>query len=72
MPCAGMVFAPSESNHLREYSKVRNILVRTAELLMLGMLFATGATLAGCEEGPVEEAGEEIDDAIDDTGDALD
>jgi hypothetical protein len=28
--------------------------------------------LAGCEEGPLEEAGEEIDDAVDDAGDAID
>jgi hypothetical protein len=28
--------------------------------------------LMGCEEGPLEEAGEEIDDAIDDAGDKLD
>lgn len=29
-------------------------------------------TLVGCEEGPLEEAGEEIDDAIDDVGDNID
>lgn len=50
---------------------MRKILARTAELLMLGTILATGATLAGCEEGPVEEAGEEIDDALDNTGDAF-
>lgn len=25
----------------------------------------------GCEQGPLEEAGEEIDDAVDDAGDAI-
>jgi hypothetical protein len=29
-------------------------------------------TLTGCEEGPLEEAGEEIDDAVDDVGDEID
>jgi hypothetical protein len=28
--------------------------------------------LVGCEEGPLEEAGEEIDDAVDDVGDGID
>jgi hypothetical protein len=28
--------------------------------------------LVGCEEGPLEEAGEEIDDAVDDVGDEID
>lgn len=39
-------------------------------------LLLAGAPLAlmltGCEEGPFEEAGEEIDDAVDDVGDAID
>jgi len=50
---------------------MKNILTRSTGFLMLGLLFSTGAILAGCEEGPVEEAGEEIDDAIDDAGDGL-
>jgi hypothetical protein len=29
-------------------------------------------TIAGCDEGPLEEAGEEIDDAVDDAKDKLD
>jgi tRNA A37 threonylcarbamoyltransferase TsaD len=37
-------------------------------LLLAGAL----APLTGCEKGPLEEAGEEIDDAIDDAGDAID
>lgn len=28
--------------------------------------------LQACNEGPMEEAGEEIDDAVDDAGDAID
>ena len=37
-------------------------------------LLLAGATapIIGCDEGPLEEAGEEIDDAIDDVGDKLD
>ncbi|MFO7287243.1 MAG: hypothetical protein C0P79_010340 [Gammaproteobacteria bacterium] len=42
------------------------------ELLLLSAVFATGAALVGCEEGPVEEAGEEVDQALDDAADALD
>ncbi len=30
------------------------------------------ADLMGCDEGPLEEAGEEIDDAVDDVEDKLD
>ena len=51
---------------------MKNIIVRTSELLMLALIFATGAALMGCEEGPVEEAGEEVDNALDDVGDELD
>ena len=38
------------------------------------LLLAGGAALplTGCEEGPLEEAGEEIDDAVDDVGDEID
>jgi hypothetical protein len=39
-------------------------------------LLLAGSTLplalVGCEEGPLEEAGEEIDDAVDDVGDNID
>jgi hypothetical protein len=31
-----------------------------------------GAILTSCREGPMEEAGEEIDEAADDAGDAVD
>jgi len=52
--------------------EMKNIVTRTAELLVLALVFAAGVTLAGCQEGPLEEAGEEVDEAIDDAGDALD
>ncbi len=39
---------------------------------LLGILAFSGA-LIGCEDqGPAEEAGENIDDAMDDAGDAID
>jgi hypothetical protein len=33
---------------------------------------AIPVVLAACEEGPLEEAGEEIDDAVDDVEDEID
>jgi tRNA A37 threonylcarbamoyltransferase TsaD len=36
------------------------------------LLAGAAAPLAGCNDGPFEEAGEEIDDAVDDVGDAID
>jgi hypothetical protein len=40
---------------------------------ILWLLLAGAAVpLTACEEGPLEEAGEEVDDAIDDAGDAID
>jgi tRNA A37 threonylcarbamoyltransferase TsaD len=40
---------------------------------LVWLLLAGGVgALTACEEGPLEEAGEEIDDAADDVGDALD
>lgn len=41
---------------------------------LLWMLLATAATpfLSACDEGPLEEAGEEVDDAVDDAKDKLD
>ncbi|MBZ2168100.1 hypothetical protein [Marinobacter sp. F4216] len=41
---------------------------------MLAVLFVGGLTitLSACEQqGPLEEAGEEIDDSVEDTGDAI-
>lgn len=53
--------------------------VRGLWLLLAGMrFFVAGAAitpvvfLAGCEEGPFEEAGEKIDDTVDDAKDKID
>jgi hypothetical protein len=40
--------------------------------IVLLLLAGAVAPLTACEEGPLEEAGEEIDDAVDDAGDAID
>jgi hypothetical protein len=52
---------------------------RTLWLVMAGLrVLAAGAPmvpvafLAGCEEGPFEEAGEKIDDTVDDAKDEID
>ena len=36
------------------------------------VLAGAAVPLMGCDEGPLEEAGEEIDDAIDDVEDEID
>lgn len=36
------------------------------------MLAGAAVPLMGCDEGPLEEAGEEIDDAVDDVEDEID
>jgi hypothetical protein len=49
--------------------------MKAAKFPIVWLLLASAAmplTLVGCDEGPLEEAGEEIDDAIDDVGDKLD
>jgi hypothetical protein len=38
-------------------------------VLVAAMLGGTSLTLTACDEGPLEEAGEEIDDAVDDATD---
>jgi hypothetical protein len=44
-----------------------------ASKMVLWLLIAGAALpLTACDEGPFEEAGEEIDDAADDVGDAID
>jgi hypothetical protein len=47
------------------------LLLACARFLMVGAPIPA-VLLAGCEEGPLEEAGEEIDDAVDDAGDEID
>ena len=45
---------------------MKNNIRRDVKLLLLSFLFVFGgAAVTGCEEGPVEETGEEIDDAFD-------
>ena len=52
---------------------MRNMLDRLKVVALLACCgLAPVALTAGCEEGPFEEAGEEIDDAADEVGDALD
>lgn len=52
---------------------MRKMTRKAAELALLAMLGGTaGIALTGCEEGVMEETGEEIDDAVDDVGDRID
>ena len=52
------------------YSKKR--MTRAAEMLLIAMMLGSGSlALTGCDEGPAEDAGEEVDDALDDAGDEL-
>lgn len=54
-------------------TKSKKRITRSAELLLIALMLGSGSmALTGCEEGPVEEAGEELDDAADEVGDALD
>jgi hypothetical protein len=49
--------------------------MKALKLPILWLVIAGAAlplALTGCEEGPLEEAGEEIDDAVDDVGDNID
>ena len=52
---------------------MRKMTRKAAELVLIAMFGGTaGLALTGCEEGPMEDAGEEIDDAVDDVGDSID
>jgi tRNA A37 threonylcarbamoyltransferase TsaD len=43
------------------------------KFIMVALLLSTGAmTLSACNDGPLEEAGEAVDDAVDDVKDAVD
>jgi tRNA A37 threonylcarbamoyltransferase TsaD len=47
--------------------------MKALKLPVVWLLLAGAAVpIMGCDEGPLEEAGEEIDDAVDDAGDKLD
>ena len=47
--------------------------MKALKLPIVWLLLAGAAVpIMGCDEGPLEEAGEEIDDAVDDVGDKLD
>jgi hypothetical protein len=51
----------------------RRIAMSKLKFLALALFLSTGfAALTACEEGPFEEAGEEVDDAADELGDAVD
>lgn len=41
-------------------------------LVLAAFLAGTSLTLTACNEGPMEEAGEEMDSAAEDVGDAVD
>jgi hypothetical protein len=48
----------------------REIEMKVMKLPIVWLLLAGAAVpLVGCDEGPLEEAGEEIDDAVDDIAD---
>ena len=47
------------------------LVLASARFLMAGVAVPV-VLLTGCEEGPLEEAGEEIDDAVDDVEDEID
>jgi len=51
---------------------MKNKWLKGIELLLLSAVFVTGATLVGCDEGQVEETGEEVDQALDDAADSID
>ena len=48
--------------------------MKAVKLPILWLMFAGTAAplLTACDEGPLEEAGEEIDDAVDDVEDEID
>lgn len=43
---------------------------RTRCALAFVLVSSLPLTLAGCDDGPLEEAAEEVDEAVDDVGDA--
>jgi hypothetical protein len=55
-------------------AKIRGlwILLAGMRVLAVGAPIVPVAFLAGCEKGPFEEAGEKIDDTVDDAKDEID
>ncbi|MCC6910085.1 MAG: hypothetical protein IT430_19290 [Phycisphaerales bacterium] len=41
-------------------------------IVLAALFVGAGAQMVGCEEGPAENAGEEIDEAAEDAGEAID
>jgi hypothetical protein len=60
---AGLVFNQDSGGFMQTWKKVPIVWLALAGGI---------APIMGCEEGPLEEAGEEIDDAVDDAKDAVD
>ena len=59
----------TDSNIVEAKNGTRRI---TSALFALLFALGGGAVLTGCEDqGPAEEAGEEIDEAVEDAGDAV-
>jgi hypothetical protein len=47
--------------------------MKACKLPLVWLLLAGAvAPITACDNGPFEEAGEEVDDAVDDAGDAID
>jgi hypothetical protein len=40
--------------------------------MLIALLLSSAMLIGGCDDGPAEDAGEAIDDAVDDIGDAFD
>lgn len=51
--------------------KTLNTKTLRASALAILLALGAGGLLAGCDDGPAEEAGEAIDDTVDDAGDAI-
>lgn len=68
-----MKISDTKNSDLNKPARTNNRTRITSALFALLFALGGGAVLTGCEnEGPAEEAGENIDDAIDDAGDAID
>lgn len=60
-------------HHLSKTSSESGETMKTSKSVAAALLVsALMIVLPGCDQGPLEEAGEKVDDKIDDAGDALD